>query len=177
MITELTTSIKGAGNTVFNAVRWVCLARGTDKYREVLQHIYVAEDKSIVATDGRRLHISNVKHSLKHGLYRVLKVGRTVWLDLRTDDIGAFPNYKQVIPEKKILFCIPWCETSEITQRFSLVAKIVGHVENIGLNLNYLDDAVPDKGIDEVEVSCTDSLSPVRIDHALGTAVIMSIRV
>lgn len=67
-------------NRLHAAVNWVALARSTDSPRAILMGLHV-EEKRIVATDGRRLHVAEFPDSITAfapGHYRVLKVGAVI---------------------------------------------------------------------------------------------------
>jgi len=187
MIGELTKPKKNAAmkteererrGRLFHAVNWVAKATSTDETRRVLTFLFIAENKDIVATDGQRLHLARVDHSFEPGFYRVLKTGPTVWIDRQEDAIGIvpYPDYTKVIPEMSPdTHAIS--PTGNQSYLFNLCVGVHGAGGGVVVNSDYLSDAVPNAARKYVvHISGTDAVSAVRIDHALGTAVVMPMR-
>ena len=188
MIGELTKPKKNAAmkteererrGRLFHAVNWVAKATSTDETRHVLTtFLFIAENKDIVATDGQRLHLARVDHSFEPGFYRVLKTGPTVWIDRQaeTSEMVTYPNYGQAIPEiSPDAHAIS--PTGNQSYLFNLCVGVHGAGGGVVVNSDYLSDAVPNAARKYVvHISGTDAVSVVRIDHALGTAVVMPMR-
>lgn len=97
--------IEVTGKDIAKDFGFVAKAVSTDETRYFLNNVYCEENK-LIATDGRRMHILDLKgnpygfEEKKH--YRVLKTTLTiVWFAELSEAPGDFPNWKRVIPERK----------------------------------------------------------------------------
>ena len=83
------------------ALKFVALAMCKDATRPNINCVYV-DDKNIVATDGRRLHMipCNPDYMIPAGSYRIISNNAAGIIIDRIEDsaVGIFPNYKMVIP-------------------------------------------------------------------------------
>ena len=77
-----------------NLQTWVLLATSKDKTRHSITRAFV-DDGMLVATDGRRLHMTPTTLPDKS---TVLRDG-TVLTEAESGNYGTFPNYRQVLPE------------------------------------------------------------------------------
>jgi len=110
-------------------------------------------------------------------LYRVLKTGAVVWLDkMEGKDLPQFPDYRKVIPD-----------TVRRTEKITYLGKETIFFDACvaankaggggGYNSAYFADAIPALKVGrEITFTGVDKLSPIRIDHDLGTAVVMPVR-
>jgi hypothetical protein len=105
---------------------------------------------TLIATDGRRLHLAQINHFIPEGYYNIMIKGDTITLQEVIDSDGKFqyPNYQKVIPGPESLKKI--CDlnldktgitknvvkTGKMSREF---AKIIKQAKKI-INLRYLDD-------------------------------------
>lgn len=94
-----------------------CAAKEQTRY--ALNGIGVTE-KTIAATDGRRLIVLEKEHGINPGIYFVTQDG---WLLERTD--GKFPKYEDVIPAKDKLKLLA---EIDYTSRLGAIAVILGEL-------------------------------------------------
>jgi len=165
-------------NKLLDAVRWVCRARSDDDKRLIINYLSVNKDGDIAATDGYRLHKATVKtDKLPAGIYRVLKTGAVVWLDKMPDSVGKFPDYEAVIPKTA-----DHEETIEHNEHNEILfAACVAASKASGggtYNAGYMDQAIPaDKFSGKITFLGTDKLAPIMVQHDIGTAVIVPLRI
>lgn len=81
---------------------FVCKGVSDDNTRYFMDHVY-CEDNKLIATDGRRLHILELKENpfefQDKTFYRVLKATKSVvWLVEAFEEM-QFGNWKRVMPE------------------------------------------------------------------------------
>ena len=180
MITEI---IKGKGKNnpfkkIHAAYTWVMRAVSTDSTRRILNYLYV-DGKKLVATDGRRLHVSHDIFATENesGLYRILKRGPVIWLDKQQmKDTGTYPKYRRVIPTAG--------SHTEIVSRSGAgndfmfrMAMAAHNVSGAVFCMDYIADAIPSGYKGDVKVVGTNKLSALVIHHDLGLAVLMPVRV
>jgi len=149
----------------FAELRFVLKALSTDPTREVLSMLCV-RDGQFIATDRRRLHVTDKAEGHEDGLYTVLANTAKLIVLGKAEYDGKYPNTKQVIPTSSDHTAS--AATPEMLQH--CVSKDGGGC----LNHQYLLDTIP-KG-EFVTVAFTDELSPYLISHAKGFAVLMPIR-
>ena len=158
---------------------WVKLAASTDYARPVLCAMHVTE-RETEATDGHRLHRVRGTGKLAAGLWDA-KSG--------TACDGQYPNIDRVIPAGA-----PTHTVEDVAELRAIVAAAVAygkargvpsHItfrldggEYIALNASYLADVLRGVGKYEstIEMRASKPLGPVRIDLAIGLAVLMPFR-
>lgn len=88
---------------MFDCVRFVCLAAAKESTRYAIAKVLVEKGR-FVATDGRRLHIADIDHGYKLGLYEIMKCNRSIVILLKSDAKETFPKYRDIIPKHKDYF-------------------------------------------------------------------------
>jgi len=90
----------------FTAVKWVCKALSKDETREAITVLNIEKDSdgletSIVASDGRRMHILTLPEAeqFQAGRYQVTVTAREILLRSVPDYFPAFPAWREVIPD------------------------------------------------------------------------------
>jgi len=166
-----------ANNRLLAAVQWVAKARSDDTTRMIITYLHVSKTGDIAATDGCRLHKATVDtDKLTSGLYRVLKTGAIMWLDKMPDDTGKYPDYDQVIP--KTMEQEETIENNKHNEILFAACVAASKASGGGIyNAGYMDQAIPsDKFSGKITFRGTDNLSPIVVQHDIGTAVIMPLR-
>lgn len=80
---------------IFNDLKYVAKAASKDKYKDILQNIYV-KDKLILASDGYRLHAA-INNELPDGQYKIIKIdGGKIILGISGDEYDI-SNYLRII--------------------------------------------------------------------------------
>lgn len=89
----------------FQEIKWVCKAVSKDETREPITVINIEKDSdgletSIVATDGRRLHILTLPQAedWPAGRYKSTVTAKEILLTSVPEDFHTFPNWQNVIP-------------------------------------------------------------------------------
>lgn len=89
----------------FQELKWVCKAVSKDETREAITVINIEKDSdgletSIVATDGRRLHILTLPQAedWPAGRYKATVTAKEILLTSVSEDFPVFPNWQNVIP-------------------------------------------------------------------------------
>jgi len=181
MITEVT---RGKGKKypfrkLHATYTWVMRAVSTDSTRRILNYLYV-DGKRLVATDGRRLHVSNdlFADEKDSGLYRILKRGAVIWLDKQDmKETGPYPKYREVIPTAGSKSeTVSYVGTADSAFMFRL-ALAANRVSGAIFCMDYMYDAIPAGYQGGIEVIGTDEFSPLLLKHDLGMVVLMPVRV
>lgn len=166
-------------NELIDIVNWVCKAReGTSTMRDVLQLMDV-RDNRLACTNGKRLHMSKALPAVapfENGCcYRVLKLGSTVWMDKSGTPGTSYPDYVQVVPKdgRSLKFDVQHPES----YLYKLCCAVNSHMENGLVNIDYLEQAVPVCARkSDIMLWVASNIDPLKIEHALGTAVLMPMR-
>ena len=118
----------------FDSMAFPAKARAKKTTRYSIERLLVNAD-SIVATDGKRLHITHSKHPLEIGQYNVVKQTKTKISLLKCEDELNWPKYNDVIPHHQnlIIKCGSYLEHTFIGQILGSLGK-----HNITLNYNFL---------------------------------------
>lgn len=147
--------------TAKTAFDWVGQAVSTEKHRDYIHHIFVADGR-MQATDGHRLHVA--KTDLKNGFYAV--TGEKLDVDL------SFPDTDGILPDKdkmtKFNIDLTACDVQDYGK---------GQCYKIGdalLNTKFIDSVTLNDKL--LTIYMTDKLSPVYIENKFGFAVIMPMR-
>ena len=144
------------GRKRYDVLRGVTKALSTDETRWVLQYIKV-DKETIVATDGRRVHLCDNLLELPEGLWKpvINRVKNMVLLPCM-DETAKYPNYKQVIPVMH--------GYDKITEHEDLT-YVLGHLGKADCfaSLEYMRDATDKKTScpDGYSVHVNDELSPI----------------
>lgn len=84
-------------------VRWVASALSTDVERRVVLTYLYATDGKLVATDGRRLHMLDLKPNdfeLENGLYSVVSSTAKQVMLKKDDEAGNYAHYEPLLASK-----------------------------------------------------------------------------
>mgnify|MGYP000271218052 CR=1 FL=1 len=94
------------GDCFFDELKWITKAISKDETREAITVVNIEKDQddletSIVATDGRRLHILTLPSAdqFPAGRYNVTVTAREIIFRSVGDDFPTFPNWKSIIPD------------------------------------------------------------------------------
>ena len=155
----------------FDTLRWVLRARGDDPTRMVLQCLHVDGDRTVVATDGRRMHYTDPLPGLDlaPGTYEVLGMDESE-IHLTPHD-GVYPHWRAVIPQTDKQEELKAAETSIYVA--DIFAKAQTYIQH-----NYIFDALmrEESSVMLNWKSDGDGLEAIRLDVAHGHAVIMPLR-
>ena len=122
-------------------VAFVCKGISDDETRFFMNFVYCEENK-LIATDGRRLHILELKENpfefQDKTFYRVLKATKSVvWLVEAFEEM-QFPNWKRVMPEGEYK-TIEFVNSKRMESSTLSLASIYRHA---AINIRYLQDLV-----------------------------------
>jgi hypothetical protein len=141
----------------FQRISFVSKALSTDNdvSRIYLQLIKVENEKdseysTIIATDGRRLHMAQIEQKIPAGYYNIMTKRDTITFQesVNLPDEFHYPNYQKVIPADKDLTKVCDLDLNETSLTKNIVktgtisrqfAKIVKRAEQV-MNIRYLDD-------------------------------------
>ncbi len=86
--------------TVPDPAKTVAVARSLDETRYNINHLYVDEGGTLVATDGHRLHLVEGQTAYEPGWYRYDQTGKK-WRRFTDDELARepmeYPNYRQIV--------------------------------------------------------------------------------
>lgn len=105
VIEEIRTNNK-TRNPILDALLWVAQARSIDPSRKILTGIHVEPDSkyptftTLVATDGRRLHVARVEKVMETGDYKIWKSSPMAFLAVSHDFGQQYPKWHQVVPTR-----------------------------------------------------------------------------
>jgi hypothetical protein len=148
---------------MFQEVSFVLRARAIDKIKPCYNHLYVEkenDDLKLICTDTRRLHIFSLKekenfNNFETGFYEVVKVNKQeIILNFVGTDNFDFPNYKQIMPDKKNMLMTSSFEVSK--NRLTETAKIYRDFYknfpecSLCINPEFLNDALIDDYIPSI---------------------------
>ena len=132
----------------FDKARFVIRARSDDETRPFLCVLHVERAKTgtrLVATDGRRLHVAQIKQRIDPGEYEVVETKQSIILRGPLPDL-QFPNWKRVVPEASEERTVIDLSTSGIcknpakTANFSIeYARLVKETGEV-LNIKFIED-------------------------------------
>jgi DNA polymerase III sliding clamp (beta) subunit (PCNA family) len=141
---------KAENQDEFERALFVCKARATDKNRQSLNVVHVERTKSgshLVATDGRRLHVTEIGKRIPSGDYQPVITKDSIAFGQPLPD-SSFPNWARVVPgqadtvRKGVLDLANTGigRTAESTEKLS--AEFGSFVRKTGtaVNLRYLED-------------------------------------
>lgn len=139
-------------------IRWLARALSKEPTRLAIMHLHVPDDKTIVATDGRRLHILARDHGVPIGNYKI--AAKTPMIlqpaDVTYPKLAQYANLKNPIEYKAV--------------DSAYTAAIFGANGGV-LDLQYILDAFPcDK---KMTLSILDERSPVVLADDTHKAIIM----
>lgn len=160
--------------TGFESLHWVAKAvAGKSDRREQLQCIKI-EPKRIIATDGHRLHLDNVKTELKPRLYRVIKsLAKSLQLKRENEDLlsGRYPHIDSVLSEDYEFGKVTLSQDyqSQVERNLALIIRAM--TDNT-INPDYLAALLP---MDSAHVP-SDPLKPITFVNGTRQAIIMPIR-
>lgn len=131
-----------------NDIKFLINAIDKKTTREALKYI-LAEDGKLIATDGKRMHItSNDNIELPNGVYEIKKTGKDYIL-LNKDEIN-YPKWKQACPKDEN---ITYRERYNVPH--DIECEIIKAISEY-INIDYLRDAL--RSMDEIveygEYSC-----------------------
>ena len=126
-------------------LKFVAAARSKNDYRKFFNIIHI-EDGKAVATDGIRLHISelpisNDKPVLDDCDYSVLHEEKKKIVIAKIDDAG-FPKWKNIIPKGKIDQSLKFYTQSKAHISQEYAALLVKGGEFAAINIKYLEPLV-----------------------------------
>ncbi len=127
---------------MLDCLQFVCRAVALESSRYALKMILVDEN-CFVATDGRRMHIANIKHEYEQGLYRIVQNDKIVVL-LKEQDPGRFPEWRNIIPKHKDYFTI---DDNKLTDNLDTVAAFALAQKGIACRYNNLHEALGEYGV------------------------------
>lgn len=181
MITEIRKT-DGFRGLLHLTVNWVCKAVSHDATRDTINHMLV-EGGVIIAADGRRMHVSHAIDglgiTLTDGLYRVLKTGKTTWLD-KIHLPPKYPDWRSVIPDvttghNAVHYC---CR--DMRHHYLPMLRAAEQATSGGVfNPEFLMDAAGDSRMErpyDMYVFGTKPDAPAVMYHGLGFAVVMPMR-
>jgi len=141
---------------VFDNMKYVLKARSKDTIQPLFNMVYISkEDKAIICTDSRRLHLWNFQENESYfenyesGMYDVIKSdAKEICLDLNSEySCSNFPNYKQIMPVENLL--VEVIKTSFNNKSFNTIGRFyqafykmfTAEDSGIVLNSKFFDDA------------------------------------
>jgi hypothetical protein len=158
---------------VKNDVRWVLKARGKDVSRYNLQHVAIYR-KTMVATDGHRLHMATLKHSsFKPGVYSVVsdKAGGVI---LKEVEEGAnYPDWKRVINTRGKKVSLPF-NTTIAGSAYTVAVRNIQ--EGAGIDYRYFSDVVTDGAWRWTMFINSNIGNPLKFRSGNKTAIVMPVR-
>jgi hypothetical protein len=132
----------------FERVLFVCKARSNDRNHPFASVVHVEWSKAgsrIIASDGQRLHVTEIKRRIDRGNYQPVITKDTISLGKPVEGI-VFPPWRNAVPEHPIKKGNIDLEQAKLSRNaelaaglsvaFSLLVKKTGEV----VNLRYLDD-------------------------------------
>lgn len=115
---------------MLESVRFVLRAAAKENTRHALQHVLVEKGR-FVATDGHRLHIADIEHNFKPGIYEILQNSAKGVVLLIADGPEKFPKYQDIIPKHKDYF-----EMTGSWEKWTLTTNIAFGLANKGIQIN-----------------------------------------
>ncbi len=178
----------GEMHPLFRPMIWVAQARSNDETRFVINQVQVEKnDKAytIVATDGRRLHVAEFDPgmvdedfpSLEEGAYEVISKGAKYIVVSKVEDAGKYPNWRAITGDYTAGFyeasvdpktASIVCMRTGVLLANDFLAQAIGHgngfkkTAQVALRFNALDP--------------NHENSVIRIEHELGAAYVMPLR-
>jgi hypothetical protein len=171
---------------LFKGLRWVAAARSSDATRHVITNICVEKkdlEWTLVATDGRRLHVHTFDaglfdtdiEGLEPGLYEVIHVTGKFIVIARSEELelGAYPKWRNVIPDYE-----PEHDECVTSRTISRLAIRTGVLLASDFTLDAIGFGHGVKASDPVEISYGSSAPKEAfvITHELGKAIVMPMR-
>lgn len=141
---------------VFDNMKYVLKARSKDTIKPLFNMVYInKEEKTIVCTDSRRLHLWNFQENESYfenyesGMYDVIKSDtKEICLKLNAEySCSNFPDYKQIMPAENLLVKV--IKTSFNNKSFNTIGRFyrafykmfTAEESGIVLNSKFFDDA------------------------------------
>lgn len=171
---------------LFRGLRWVAAARSTDATRHVITNICVEKKNlewTLVATDGRRLHVHTFDaglfdtdiDGLVPGLYEVIHSTGKFIVVARSEELelAAYPNWRNVVPDYE-----PEHDECVTSRTISRLAIRTGVLLASDFTLDAIGFGHGVKNGDPVEISYGSSAPKEAfvITHELGKAIVMPMR-
>jgi hypothetical protein len=132
----------------FDRMAFVIRACSKDTDKPSINILHVEQTRTgsrLVATDGRRLHFSEIPKKIKSGEYKPVMTKETISL-INPDKEIRFPNWPKVVPEQTTRrgvihlenagFCKDQKQTEKLTLAFNSFVRQTGET----INLRYLED-------------------------------------
>ena len=79
------------------AVRFVVSAAAKEETRYAINCVQINKN-SLVATNGRRLHIAHMEHNWEPGLYEVVKKTKGKIVLIKSETEATFPQWQDIVP-------------------------------------------------------------------------------
>lgn len=171
---------------LFKGIVWVAAARSNDETRYALTTINVERsgmEWKIVATDGRRLHVSTFDAGLfaddldmiEPGLWEVVTKTNKLIVIAPADTGQVYPDWRRIMPEPRPFYreTVLANTISKLGIRTGVLLNSAFVVEAIGFGVT-----VKKEQSAEIEFSADPfGPGPFMIRHELGTAVVMPLRI
>lgn len=140
----------------FENMKYVLKARSKDRIQPLFNMVYInKEEKTIVCTDSRRLHLWNFQEdesyfeNYESGMYDVIKSDtKEICLNLNSEySCSNFPDYKQIMPVENLLTEV--IKTSFNSESYSTIGRFyrayykmfTAEDSGIVLNSKFFEDA------------------------------------
>lgn len=160
-------------------ILWVAKSRSRDKNRKILGLILIEKNPlsgltRIVATDGRRLHMSETDKDLAPGLYEYEPGTNNVFLLPPVGEVSGkpYPNYAQLLPaptEGEFSRAFTVSGSDEYNSVFSQIYKTPGE----GFNPDLVKDALSGDVSGRWELRQTAPADPLRVFHGNRTVLLI----
>ena len=169
----------------FEKIQWLLKARSKEKdaTRLVFTKVFidtVDEQKVLVCTDSRRLHLlKDVKEfysDCEDGLYDVIKADSKEIILNKSECKECFPNYKQIIPKEEDLITIGYTRADEKNNSMPITNAMhslyTGFYKkyperDIKIKVDLLKDALIDDG--DIKILNTEEAKPAGEIEAVDT--------
>lgn len=170
---------------LFKGLTWVASARSEDAERYAITCVKIeryGNEWKIVATDGRRVHVSTYDAGLftedldmlDSGLYEVIANTKKLIVVAPAEIETVYPNWQSIIPEPRPYFREVVCQHSitKIGIRTGALLDTDFMIEAVGIG------TIVKKGESaDIEYSAGNTpADPVMIRHEIGMAVIMPLK-
>lgn len=174
----------GEFHPLFKSLLWVAAARSTDEQRPALNHIHVERrglDYHIVATDGKRMHVSTFDpgmfdddiENIEIGNYEVIAKSAKFIVIAANDENMNFPNWETLMPLQTLSYEASLCARTiskiGITTGTLLATDFV--TEACGFGNGFKKDAHV-----TIEYAPCPNGGGFAIKHELGTAIVMPMK-